>query len=92
MVSPLTSTFWPASKAVTVIERRHSGGLSPDGMHGALVLQTCTSLTSATTFTNLPSTASTGSSVFDDLGRKTYTNAMNGTSGYLRARIQALGE
>ncbi|MFH0881336.1 MAG: hypothetical protein V2A34_16615 [Lentisphaerota bacterium] len=74
------------SNAITVLKRTHTGGLSPDGMHGQLELQTTDLLGSV--FTNVAGTAVTGASVFDGAGRKVCTNRINETGSFLRAVIQ----
>ena len=74
------------SNIVTVIKRVYSGGLSPDGMHGYLLLQATDNL--GTAFTNLSSTEITGVTVFDTSDRKAYTNAIGNTCQFLRAVIQ----
>jgi hypothetical protein len=74
------------SNAITVLKREYTGGLSPDGMHGQLILQAADTLDSA--FTNIVDSAVTGVAVFDGAGRKTYTNAIGGTHRFIRAVIQ----
>jgi hypothetical protein len=73
------------SHFVTVLKRAYSGGLSPDGMHGQLELQTTDRLDSP--FTNIAATAVTGATVFDGAGRKTYTNVLDGANRFIRAVI-----
>jgi hypothetical protein len=74
------------SNVVTALKREHTGGLSPDGMHGQLVLQATDHIESS--FTNIPSTAATGEKVFDENARKIITNAFEGAVRYIRAVIQ----
>jgi hypothetical protein len=74
------------STIVTVLKREYTGGLSPDGIHGQLVLQAADTLESP--FTNVSGTEVTGLTVFDGTGRKAYTNAISGTYRFIRAVIQ----
>lgn len=75
------------TQAVTVLKRTVAGGLSPDGMHGQLVIQATESLDSP--FTNIAVTAVTGTSVFDGFGRRVCTNTVeNAGRVFIRAVIQ----
>ena len=74
------------STIVTVLKREYTGGLSPDGIHGQLVLQAADTLESP--FENIAGTEVTGLTVFDGTGRKAYTNAISGTYRFIRAVIQ----
>jgi M6 family metalloprotease-like protein len=74
-----------SSDAVTVVRRTHTGGLSPDGMHGWMELQSAADL--GTPFTNVIGAAVTGPSAFDDSGARIYTNDINGASGFFRVVI-----
>ena len=75
------------SGAVVIgVKRLATGALSPDGMHGSLVVQNADTL--GIGFTNLPASAVTGATVFDGAGRHAYTNAINRTNGYYRAVVQ----
>lgn len=74
------------SNIVTVLKRDYTGGLSPDGMHGQLVLQAVDDLESP--FANIDGTEVTGLTVFDGTGRKAYTNIISGTYRFIRAVIQ----
>lgn len=73
-------------RAVTVLQRSYSGGLSPDGMHGQLGLQSTESLYVA--FTNMAETAVSGPSAFDGSDRRVYTNTMEGAARFIRGVIQ----
>jgi hypothetical protein len=73
------------SNAVTVLKREHTGGLSPDGMHGQLEIQETDNL--GTAFTNVPGTAATGAAVFDGDGRRTYTNSAVTPGRFVRGII-----
>ena len=71
---------------VAVVKRTVTGALSPDGMHGQLILQASdTPQTSG--FTNILTTAVTGATVFDGTGRRAYTNAVDGSAKYYKAAI-----
>ena len=72
--------------AVTVLKRTYTGGLSPDGMHGQLMLQTTDKPGSA--FTNVAGAAVTGLSAFDGTDRKTFTNTIEGAGRLIRGVIQ----
>lgn len=74
------------SKALLVLRRLYTGGLSPDGMHGQLQLQAADDPVAP--FTNLPATVVSGASVFDLTGRRTYTNAVDRVIRCFRATIQ----
>ena len=74
------------SNVVIVVRRDVTGALSPDGMHGSLIVQGAASL-SGGGFTNIPDTAITGSQVFNASGYKTYTNAINGATRYYKAIV-----
>ena len=74
------------SNAVTAVRRTYTGGLSPDGMHGYLLLQAAKDL--GTTFTNVAGTGITGNTVFDGVNQRTYTNTISGNNQFLRAVIQ----
>jgi len=74
------------SQVVTVVRRTVTGALSPDGMHGHLILQTADNLDTA--FTNIANTAVTGMTVFDTDGRRGYTNQVDGVSRFFRALIE----
>jgi hypothetical protein len=65
-------------QAVIVIKRTVTGGLSPDGMHGELLLQGTDRLDAP--FTNIEASVITGATVFDAGNRRAYTNSL-GTSG-----------
>lgn len=67
------------ANAVAVAHREVTGPLSPDGMHGWLILQWAADLGSG--FTNLTATAVTGADVFDGTGRRAFTNAVPEGSG-----------
>lgn len=71
---------------VTQIRRVHTGGLSPDGMHGVLELQAGGSPGSS--LTNIPGTAATGAAAFDAEGLKSYTNTLPGPVRVIRAVIR----
>ena len=86
----ITSVTTSATNLVIVIQRQYTGGLSPDGMHGQLLLQDTTSLLAP--FTNISATAVTGATVFDTSGRKAYTNEMRGSDSFFRVSIQATGD
>jgi hypothetical protein len=73
------------SNVILVLRRASTGGLSPDGLHGQLVLQITGDLTAV--FTNAPATAATGV-VFDGTGRRAYTNAFPASGQFIRAAIQ----
>ena len=72
--------------AITVLKRIYTGGLSPDGMHGQLVLQQTDDLNSV--FTNVPGTAATGVNVFDASNRRSLTNMVDVSHQFLRAAVQ----
>lgn len=74
------------SNVVIVLKRTYSGGLSPDGMHGQLKLQVNNG--PGSTYTNIENTEVTGANVFDDTGRRTYTNAIDITNRFIRAVIR----
>jgi hypothetical protein len=74
------------SNVVTVVRRDVTGPLSPDGMHGVLRLQTATNLMSG--FTDVGGTDVTGADVFDESGRRAYTNTLTGPRYFLRALIE----
>ncbi len=74
------------SQLVTVVRRAVTGELSPDGMHGTLVLRAAESLGAG--FTNIAATAVTGGTAFDAQGRRAYTNTVNGASRFFRAVIE----
>lgn len=74
------------SNAVVVVRRTHTGGLSPDGMHGHLELQAADRMD--TTFSNVPGTAVTGSAVFDGQDRKAYTSTVESLTQFYRAVIE----
>jgi hypothetical protein len=80
------------AEAVAVARRETSGSLSPDGMHGALVLQHAADLGGG--FTNLPATAVTGLGAFDGEGRRAFTNAIPeaADAGFYRAVVEPAGE
>lgn len=74
------------TNVVVVLKRTYSGGLSPDGMHGQLTLQKTEVM--GDLFSNVTGTAATGAGVYDATGRKTFTNAFDGTTRFVRAVIQ----
>jgi len=74
------------SNAITAVRRTYTGGLSPDGMHGYLLLQSAKDL--GTTFTNVAGTGISGNTVFDGGNQRTYTNTISGNNQFLRAIIQ----
>ena len=86
----IASVTTSATNLVIMIQRQHTGGLSPDGMHGQLLLQDTTSLLAP--FTNINATAVTGATVFDTFSQKAYTNEMCGSDRFFRVRIQATGD
>jgi len=75
------------SNVVIVVRRDVAGALAPDGMHGNLVVQGAPAL-AGSDFTNIPGTVVTGSQAFDALGRRTFTNSVNGAARLFKATIQ----
>jgi hypothetical protein len=75
-------------EAVAVARRHVTGPLSPDGMHGNLVLQHAGDLGAG--FTNLPGATVTGPEAFDGEGRRAFTNAIpeGAATGFFRAAVQ----
>lgn len=73
-------------RAVTTVRRTVTGDLSPDGMHGYLKLQATDNLGGA--FTNLAGTEITGATVFDETGRRAYTNTVEGGHRFFRPIIE----
>ncbi len=72
---------------VTIAVRRFvTGALSPDGMHGHLLLQGTHKFGAA--FSNIAATAVTGADVFDGAGRRTYTNATDGAVRFFKAIVE----
>jgi hypothetical protein len=75
------------SNVIMVFKRQYTGGLSPDGMHGHLELQATDRMD--VPFTNVPGTEVTGIAVFDDTGRKAYTNSLTAaTNHFFRVVVQ----
>ncbi len=81
----IESTEISAGGAVIVVQRTCTGGLSPDGMHGEMELQSAGDLDAS--FATVAGTAVTGSSAFDGSGRRSYTNAANDSAGFFRIVI-----
>lgn len=74
------------SNTIVVVKRTHTGGLSPDGMHGELKLQASEHLDDS--FTNVTGTAVSGAAVFDATGCRIYSNVVSDTAHFIRAAIQ----
>lgn len=74
------------SNVIVAVRRVVTGALSPDGMHGYLILQGAPSLGGS--FTNMAATAVTGATVFDGTGRRTYTNAVDGAARFYKAVVK----
>ena len=81
----LDSMSAAGSNVVVAVRRVVTGALSPDGMHGYLILQGAANLGDG--FTNLPATAATGATVFDGAGRRIYTNAADSATRFYKAVV-----
>ena len=76
-----------SNHVVAVVKRTVTGALSPDGMHGQLILQ-ASGTPNNSGFTNILSTAVTGATVFDGSGRRAYTNTVDDSCKFYQAIIQ----